>query len=194
MESNTANKTDQELVRASLREPNAYAELVARYQAPLHRYVLRLGCRSGDDAQDILQEAFLKAYVNLNSYDQSLKFSSWLYRIVHNEAITAFRRMNTLPIVLETEEQQQLVEQVASDVDLVSETDRAFLAGRVRQALEQVGTKYRDALMLRFLEEKSYDEISDILKVPPGTVATLISRGKKKLRRVLGDRNPLVNA
>jgi RNA polymerase sigma-70 factor, ECF subfamily len=185
----TAVKTDQELVRETLRDPNVYAALVERYQAALLRYILRLGCRSRDDAQDVLQESLLKAYLNLNDYDQDLKFSSWLYRIVHNETISHFRKTRVRPRAAETEDQLLFMENAASELDLNTEADRRLLAERLDAALAKVDDKYRDALVLRFMEEKSYEEISDILRLPMGSVATLISRGKLSLKKALGGKN-----
>lgn len=186
MDQGTAAKTDQELVRETLQDPKAYAALVERYQAALLRYILRLGCPSRDDAQDVLQEALLKAYLNLNDYDQDLKFSSWLYRIVHNETISHFRKNRIRPRTAETEDQMLFMENSASELDLNTEADRRLLGERLERALAGIEGKYRQVLILRYMEQKSYEEISDILRLPMGSVATLISRGKQSLKKAFG--------
>lgn len=177
--------SDQELVAAALKDSNAYAGIVHRYQAPLTRYLYRLGCRSKGDADDILQEVFLKAYRNLNEYDASLKFSSWIYRITHNEAITFFRKSVRAPRVARDDDEVLAFESLPDEHDLASELDSSFGAAAVREAIGKLDPKYRDVLILRFLEDRSYEEISDILRKPSGTVATLISRAKSKLRDLL---------
>ena len=96
--------TDQELVRASLRDPAAYALIVRRYEPPLKRYVGRLLGTSSLQVEDVLQEVFIKAYVNLNDYDQRRPFSPWIYRIAHNEAMTLLRRRRAEPQVISGEE------------------------------------------------------------------------------------------
>lgn len=177
-------ETDQELVRRSLEDPSHYRALVDRYRDRLLRYVLRLGVTSGD-AEDVLQETFLKTYLNLNEYDPQMKFASWIYRIAHNEAVSALRRSNARPQPAATEEELWTIENVADELDLARALDQRLLAARLRDALSALEVKYRDVIVLRFLEDKSYDEISDVLHVPMGTVATLLSRGKARLKEIL---------
>ncbi len=179
--------SDQELVAAALADSSAYAAIVYRYQAPLTRYLYRLGCRSKSDADDILQEVFLKAYRNLNEYDASLKFSSWVYRITHNEAMTFFRKAARVPRVAVSDDEISVFESMPDGHDLAAELDTALSAAALRAAIAKLDAKYRDVLVLRFLEDHSYEEISDILRKPPGTVATLISRAKEKLKKLLAE-------
>ncbi|MHB1086794.1 MAG: RNA polymerase sigma factor [Minisyncoccota bacterium] len=178
-------KTDQELVQESLANRHAFAALVAKYEAPLRRYVKRLGVDSPEDAEDLLQEAFIKAYVNLNDYDPSLPFGAWMYRITHNETISHFRKQRVRPRTVETEENLVMFENIADDSDIPAEIDREILKKAIHTALAGIAEQYRDVLVLRFLEEKSYDEIAEILQIPSGTVATYISRGKRELKEAL---------
>lgn len=180
-------KNDQELVRATLKDKRAFSEIVNRYEAAMRRYVRRLGCKDEDDANDVLQEIFIKVFVNLNDYDQDLKFSSWLYRIAHNETISFFRKKNIRPNVLlmDKEEAEGIFEHLVDETDFVELAKERFDAKMVQDALAGLPPKYKEVLVLRFLEEKSYTEISDILKIPEGTVATLINRGKKELKIIL---------
>lgn len=91
MDAESQHYSDNELVGLSLREPRYFAVLVDRFEAPLARYIGRLGRFSTEDVEDILQNIFLKLYENLNGFDTDLKFSSWAYRIAHNEAISYYR-------------------------------------------------------------------------------------------------------
>jgi RNA polymerase sigma-70 factor (ECF subfamily) len=178
-------KTDQELVALALKDRHAFTAVVERYQPALKRYIAHLGCRDKSDQDDILQEAFLKIYINLNDYDPNLKFSSWIYRITHNEAISFFRKKNTSPKPVVTEEELVIFQNLADSSNIVETYNKKSEAEIVRQALAELEEKYRDVLMLKFIEEKSYDEISDILKIPIGTVGTFINRGKKQLQNIL---------
>lgn len=177
-------KTDQELVTAALADKHAFSEIVHRYQQAVRRYAVRLGCADGADADDVSQEIFIKVFINLNDYDQDLKFSSWLYRIAHNETISFFRKKNIRPHVLgsSTEDVAEFFERLADDSDFVELANQRDDARIVRDLLSRLDQRYKEVLVLRFLEEKSYTEISDILKIPEGTVATLINRGKKELK------------
>src|SRR5687768_10858229 len=170
---------DQDLVRAALREPKAYALIVRRYEAPLKRYIGRLLGAGSPSIEDVLQEAFIKAYVNLNDYDQRRRFSPWLFRIAHNEAHSLLRKQRTGPRVISGEEGLLLLERLTEGNDARTDLDLARDEERVRAALTDLDRRYRDVMVLRFLEDKNYEDISDILELPMGTVATLISRGKQ---------------
>ncbi|MCA9357309.1 sigma-70 family RNA polymerase sigma factor [Candidatus Nomurabacteria bacterium] len=178
--------SDEELVKKTLEDKNFFGELVDRYEAKLTRYINRLGIRNPDDQLDVLQEIFLKTYRNLNAFDSSLKFSSWVYRIAHNEAISWYRKKNVRPeghLIAESEEIISFLSAGEEVADVAF--DKSINASVVNEALAKIDDKYREVLILRFFEHKEYDEISDILKIPVGSVGTLIHRGKKQLANVL---------
>lgn len=183
-------QTDQELVTATLIDKNKFSLIIHKYEEQLLRYVRRLGCRDEGDASDVLQEIFIKVFMNLNDYDQRLKFSSWIYRIAHNETISFFRKKNSRPRVLDysTEDAAIFFENLADEnnpIDIIQNSDDVQI---VKEIFSVIDTKYREALTLRFLEEKTYEEIGDILRIPEGTVATLISRGKKEFAQLWGSK------
>ena len=105
---------DQELVARAIENKQAFAAIVQRYEAPLLRYILRLGCKDISAAEDLLQEVFIKTFVHLNDYDTSLQFSSWIYRIAHNEIVSYFRKEKSRPIVLTKVEDFFLFENIFS--------------------------------------------------------------------------------
>jgi RNA polymerase sigma-70 factor (ECF subfamily) len=176
---------DHELVAAALREKAAYAFIVRRFEAVLSRYVRRLLGRNESAAEDVLQEVFIKVYLNLNDYDQTRPFGPWIYRIARNEAFSFLRKRKAEPGFVTGEDALLIFERIGDGSDLQETRDAARIERQVRAAIESLDPRYREALVLRYLEEKGYDEISDILEVPPGTVATLIGRGTKRLRRAL---------
>jgi RNA polymerase sigma-70 factor (ECF subfamily) len=178
-------KTDQELVSDTKKDKNAFVEIVRRYESPIRRYIMRLGCRDTHDIDDVFQDVFIKVYINLNDYDPGLKFSSWLYRITHNETISFFRKKNIRPMPVATDEELYLFENLADETNFIESLNAKLNADIVRLALAELEEHYRDVIVLRFFEEKSYTEISDILKIPEGTVATLLNRGKKRLNEIL---------
>jgi len=129
-----------------------------------------------------LQDVFLSAYKNLNDFDQDLKFSSWIYRIAHNKVISHFRKVTARPKTMTYEGDSQLLNILASEEDIAKSMEKRHDAAEVRDVLDELDEKYREALVLKFLEEKDYKEISDILEKPMGTVATLINRAKKQFK------------
>lgn len=164
-----------ELVRSSDQE--LYHEVVGRYQDKLMRYATSL-IRDEDKAADIVQGAFIKAFVNLKGFNIKKKFSSWIYRIVHNEAINYLKK-HAKEISLD--KNQWIEEMVGNEVNLEEEYDKKELREMLNSSLNELPLKYREPLMLYYLEEKTYEEISDVLRMPVGTVGTRINRGKRLL-------------
>ena len=185
MEPAAERADDHELVAAALDRPEAFSAIIEKYTAPLGRYLRRLGCKDPDDQADVLQNTFIKTYVNLNDFDTKLKFSSWIYRIAHNETVSFLRKKKHREVLLSEEEELLMRERIADSTDVEHEVEAAFDRERLNKAINALDPKYREVLILKFLEEKSYEEISDILRTPPGTVATLIHRAKKKLETIL---------
>lgn len=180
------NKTDEELVRLTLKDKEYYQYLLKRYEARLLRYVIRVAQIGQEDARDVLQEVFLKVYVNLNDFDPLLKFSSWIYRISHNEAITFLRKNKNKLSKVDFELDRVLTESARTDLDIKEAIDQKNFLASFQEVINNLNNKdYRDVLILRYVEEKDYREISDILKKPMGTVATLLNRAKKQLKSEL---------
>ena len=180
--------SDEELVKMTLESKDFFGELVDRYQAKLTRYVARLGVRNPDDQLDVLQDIFLKTYRNLNGFDSSLKFSSWIYRIAHNEAISWYRKKNVRPeghLIGDSEEMLSFLSSRNEEADVTF--DKTVNSKEVNIALLKIDEKYREVIILRFFEHKEYEEISDILKIPVGSVGTLLHRGKKQLANALNE-------
>lgn len=174
--------SDEELVKRTLLDKERFGVLIERYEKKLTRYITRLGVKNPDDQLDVMQEVFLKIYKNLNGFDVRLSFSSWAYRIAHNEAVSWYRKKSVRPeghLVADSDEVVSLV--ASKELSADSVVDREINAQELTRALNALETKYREVLILRFFEHKEYDEISDILQLPIGSVGTLLHRGKKKL-------------
>jgi len=181
-------KTDEELVRMALKDQDCFLYIIKRYEGKLLSYIVRISGFSKEDAEDVLQEVFIKTYVNLNSFDDQLKFSSWIYRITHNEVINSHRRKKARPQCV-PDLDNDFLGNLASDMKTDKEVDEAYLKKNVGKILGRLKKEYREVLVLRFWEDKDYKEISDILKKPIGTVATLISRAKKSFQEELEKEN-----
>lgn len=180
-----AAQDDGALVARALRDPNAYGAIVLRFEVVLKRYVRRLLGRHAQSAEDVLQDAFLKAYVNLNDYDPSRPLAPWLYRIAHNEAVSFLRKHGAQPRIIDGQDGRIILERLRDETAADATARFDFAESGIHDALAGLDPRYRDILVLRYLEDKSYDEISDILEMPPGTVATRIRRGLERLKSSL---------
>ncbi len=174
---NLTKLSDEQLVQLVCnQDQNLYAELIRRYEKKLFRYAAYL---VGDEqlASDTVQEGFIKAYINLNSFNSKLKFSSWLYRIVHNQAITMIGKHKTHQPIDSAFE-------IESEINLEDDLITKELHNNLHHCIEQMPLLYKEPLVLFFLEEKNYEEISDILHVPIGTVGTRINRAKTLVKKI----------
>jgi len=172
-----ADLSDEQLVDfVRSKDKELYAEIIKRYQAKLMRYASYL---TNDDsvATDVVQEALIKAYVNLNGFDIKKKFSSWIYRIVHNEAMNSLaKRRNQRPIDDQFD--------IDSGINLEDQLIKEELRTHAHTCLSEMPILYKEPISLYFLEEKSYEEISDILRIPIGTVGTRINRAKGIMKKL----------
>ena len=175
--SNISTLSDSDVVKiVRTRDKELYAEIIKRYQKKLMRYASYI---MGDMqmAADVVQEAFIKAYINLNGFDAKKKFSSWMYRIVHNEAMNMLsKHKKQVPMNDDVEYE--------SGVDLEDEYIKSELVSRTHECLEHMALIYKEPLSLFYLEEKSYEEISDILRIPKGTVGTRVNRAKAIMKKL----------
>ncbi len=174
--------SDTDLVAGALRDTRAYGRIVRRFEMVLMRYVRRLLGGHAQHAEDVVQDAFIKAYVNLNSYDRTRPLAPWLYRIAHNEAISFLRKRGAGPLMINGEDGRLLLERVSTDGTPFAAPAIETTGGSLSHAVNGLQPHYREVIALRYLEEKSYDEISDILEMPRGTVATRIRRGLIQLK------------
>jgi RNA polymerase sigma-70 factor (ECF subfamily) len=179
-----SQKTDAEIIELSLENKEAFSFIIDRYQDKLRRYVRRLTSFSDDYIDDVLQEVFIKVYININSFNSGLSFSSWIYRIAHNETISYFRRNKKHMDATNLYDDDDLLE-FASELDIEKELYKEYFNKIFTESISELPEKYKSVIVLKFIEGKDYDEISDILKKPPGTVATWINRAKKELKKIL---------
>lgn len=183
--SETTNKTDEELaLLVQQGNADAFGILVERFEAKMLRYARKF-LFGIHDAEDLTQEVFIKAYINIRSFDTSRKFSSWLYRIAHNEFINKLKKNERQPLSFFDPDTlwPQLVAKETSDRE-VNITDMRQILDR---GLGQIDSKYREVLVLYYYEEMEYKEISEVLRIPTSTVGVRLNRGKKQLQTLLNN-------
>lgn len=186
------NATDQELVSLALKEQDAFGYIIARYEHKLALYVRRRAKVSHADIEDILQDIFIKVYTHLNDYNETLSFSAWVYRIAHNYVIDWYRKHKRDPVVsLDNEDVHILSVLPDESVDIYAykQEEISSVQNLINQALAKILPDYREILILRFVEEKSYEEISDILKISKTSVGVKINRAKQALKKHINNIN-----
>lgn len=172
--------TDEELISAVQKgEDDAFEHVVQRYQGKLFAYIMRL-TNHRDHAHDITQDVFLKTYKNIHRFDTERKFSSWIYRIAHNESVNWLKK-KTRAKVESLESHMENGFQAPASVNIESELISKQDQEAVQFAIDNLPDKYKEVMELRYLQHQSYEEIADRLDKPINTVGTLINRAKKKL-------------
>lgn len=175
------NISDSQVIASILRgQSDMYSLIVERYESKLMRYAFYI-LKDYDVASDITQETFIKAYVNLRSFNVEKQFSPWIYRILHNGAMNYIKRSKkTSPLGSLNEFDNDFMVDFKHDRLI----DKAMLDKSVRECLGKIDIKYREILMLNFFENLKYEEIGDILHIPKSTVGVRIRRGKMILKKV----------
>lgn len=178
------NLEDKELVALSTSDSQYFYCLMVRYEGKLSAYVRRFTYLSDADIADVVQESFINAYTHLNDCDCNLKFSSWLYRIVHNQAINFLKKNKQGININVTGDNNNFIDWLVSDTNIEKETIVKHQNEDIKKIINKLNPNYQEVLLLKFFEDKDYSEISDILQKPMGTVATLISRAKLQFKQI----------
>jgi RNA polymerase sigma-70 factor, ECF subfamily len=184
---------DRELAaRACEGRERAFRELLTRYERPVFSLVYRM-LRDREQAEDTAQETFIKAFNAIQSYNPAYKFSSWIFKIANNLAIDHLRKreLDTVSIHgsvhAESDEAEERTRITLTDS---GETPQEYaenreLGSQIEAAMGRLRPEYRTAILLRHVEGHSYDEVSEIMEVPLGTVKTYIHRARSELKELL---------
>jgi RNA polymerase sigma-70 factor (ECF subfamily) len=172
---------------------NAFRELYERYRERVFRLVYGV-LGSHEDAEDVTQETFVKAYLSLPSFKGHSAFYTWLYRIGYNMALDYKRRVkrqsNRRYEPASAEEADQIIEQAADEVTPDTNFVRKERAQQIQQALLLLSEEHRTVVMLREIDGLQYDEIADVTGVSKGTVMSRLHYARKKLQEVLAEIAP----
>jgi RNA polymerase sigma-70 factor (ECF subfamily) len=153
-----------------------------RYEAKLTRFGEKL-LSTNDDIEDLVQEVFIKAFVNIRSFDTGRSFSSWIYRIAHNHFVDALKQKRGVKLSYFNLDVffPHLVASETTD----SESNREELRRMLDQSLSKLDAKYKEPLILHYFESLGYKEISDVLQIPVSTVGVRLGRGKAMMKTIL---------
>jgi len=185
-------KEDRELIQQALQgNQSAYESLLKRYKDLVYSVMYKM-VRNPQEAEDLTQEAFMKAFNALASFNEEFAFSTWLMKIATNNCIDLLRRrkLKTMsidePVQYKDEKVQiELPDREATPEKKILTRERAQI---INEAIESLPPRYKHVIVLRHKEEKSYEEIADILNLPLGTVKARIFRAREMLNQKLKDK------
>jgi len=177
-----SNDHERDLIaRAARGDARAFRTLIATHHSTAYAVVRAiLGPRRIDDVDDVMQLVYLKSYQGLASFRGESKFSTWLYQIARREAIDVVSK-RTLD---STSIDDVVIPARASDSPDSTLGDRDMKEW-IERAMGELDESYRTAIELRYMAEKSYEEIADLMRLPVGTVKTYVHRGKLELKRIM---------
>ena len=180
--------TDEELI-IDFQNGNrdAFNQLVIRYKDKLTNFIYRF-TYDIDSAQDLAQDTLLKVYINKDSYKEIAKFSTWIYTIASNLAKTELRKLKrrkTYSISDLSNDDREFVIHRPEEQSFEEIEDTNVSSSILQQSLTEIDDEFKNIIILRDIQELSYDEISKILKIPLGTVKSRINRGRFKLKDIL---------
>ncbi len=175
-------QTDEEIVvQVQKGDVEAFGALMKRYEPKLTRYARKF-LLDGGDAEDLVQEAFIKAYMNVRGFDPARRFSPWIYRIAHNVFINAIKKRGTDRVSffnLDLVFPHAAAKETADD-----ETQKRELRETLDAHLGKLDRKYREPIVLYFYEDMDYQGIAETLQIPVSTVGVRLQRGKALLKKI----------
>ncbi len=178
---------DHRLIAECLQgRPAAFGELVRRYQDRLYNTVYRM-VGNAEDAQDVVQEAFLNAYQSLGSFKGDSLFFTWLYRIAINTAIS-LKRKQRVAISINTGPEQAGVSEPLDPSEASQpgyHLEQAEQERRIQQALNRLSPEHRAVLVMKDIEGQKYENMAEVLQVPIGTIRSRLHRARLELRELL---------
>jgi RNA polymerase sigma-70 factor (ECF subfamily) len=178
--------TDEEVALLVQRgDKDKFAVLMERYEKKLLRYGRKF-LSDKENVTDAVQEIFIKTYQGMKSFDTSQRFSPWIYRIAHNMFVNAIKKNSRNPVSFI--DFDTLIAHPAYDDTAPADREQKEMRVLIDKGLGGLAPNYREIIVLYYLEEMSYREIADILRVPIGTVGIRLKRAKDALKKQLPDR------
>jgi len=188
-----ADATDGKLAALAAKgREGAYRELLLRYERPVFSLVYRM-VRDRTLAEDLAQEAFIRAFDAIDSYKPSYKFSNWIFKIANNHTIDHLRKrkLDTVSIhgsphaTSDAEANQTRLVVESHDENPQQYVENKELGGQIEEAIGELRPEYRTVILLRHVEGYAYEEIADIMELPLGTVKTYLHRARNELKNRL---------
>lgn len=181
--------SDEELaLKIQKGESECFGFLMERYTDKLTRYGKKF-LSNLDNIEDIVQDVFIKTYQNIQDFDTSLKFSSWIYRIAHNAFVNGLKKQQKSIILMPDFDLDIFMSHHKYIDPKIEEREYKELTQMIEKGIDSLKPKYKEVIILHFLEHMSYKDISDILRIPIGTVGIRVKRAKEQLKKIYTEMN-----
>lgn len=180
------DKTDEEIIALVKQgRQEFYNLIIERFREKLFFYIMRF-VKNEDETKDVLQNVFIKSLKNIQSFDCERKFSSWIYRISHNEAVNWVTQKSRSFISIDDLEEKGDFILSNNDSDISMENwFNLELKEMMKKAIDDLPENYAEVIKMYYFEEMSYKEIADVLNKPVSSIGTLIRRAKKRLLEIV---------
>jgi len=187
-----SRQEDSRLIHSALSgNENAYKRLLQKYHDPIFNFIFRM-VHDRQQVEDLTQEAFIKAFASLKNFNEEYAFSTWLYKIATNNCIDYIRKRKLPTYSINKPIQSRDSDYTYEIPDVTFQPDRQIIAGQrtklLQQAISRLPEKYKRVIHLRHTEERSYEEIAEMLKLPIGTVKAHIFRAREMLYKYLREK------
>jgi RNA polymerase sigma-70 factor (ECF subfamily) len=188
-----ATLEDRELATLAARgQELAFRELLTRYERPVFSLIYRM-VRDRTLAEDLAQEAFIRAFNAIGSYKTSYKFSNWILKIANNHTIDHLRKRKLDTVSIDGSPHARTADEISQSRVVIESRDEnpeeyvehKELGSQIEQAIGELREEYRTVIVLRHVEGYAYDEIADVMELPLGTVKTYLHRARGELRKSL---------
>jgi len=180
---NSVESDEVLIARVKKGDCEAFNPLVERYKMPLYKVLYRM-VHNRDDAEDLVEEAFIKAYRAISRFDLDRSFYAWICRIAVNNAINYIKKERRGQVQSIGMVEYRLIAEKGNPVKMTREK---ILKERINAAIAKLPEEYRMILVLRVDDEYSYEEIGNMLKIPKGTVMSRLARARQKLKKLFND-------
>lgn len=176
--------SDEELaLKIQKGDSECFGVLMERYTEKLTRYGKKF-LSNADNIEDIVQDVFIKTFQNIQDFDTSLKFSSWIYRIAHNAFVNGLKKQQKSMVLMPDFDLDIFMSHHKYVDPKIEEREYKELTQMIEKGIDSLKQKYKEVIVLHFLENMSYKDISDILRIPIGTVGIRVMRGKEQLKKI----------
>lgn len=181
MEQNEQLSDEEVVSRVQNGDVDLFSVVILRYKEKISRYARKFLSET-EDINDIIQDVFIKTYININSFDSKRKFSSWLYRIAHNELVNHLKKHSKRKVLSLFDFDTILP--TKDGTDYLEEFVQKEFKEKVNTYLDKLESKYKEPIILYYLQELSYQEIADIMQIPVSTVGVRINRAKNIMKKL----------
>lgn len=179
--------SDEDIVlRVQKGEVELFGVLMHRYTEKLTRYGRKF-LSNADNIDDIVQDVCIKTYQYIQSFNPSLKFSSWIYRIAHNAFINGLKKQQKSPILMPDFDLDVFMSHTSYVDPKIEEREYLELTTMIEKGLDALKPKYKEVIILHYVENMSYKDIGDILRIPIGTVGIRVMRAREQLKKIYTD-------